>query len=352
MGRGIGCSWGILVMVLCVNFAEAAPLAPPMDFVVPTGKWAKLRVYEERLDEAVKRQVLVGRHLIPEGSVVELELSKPHLYRWLLNDSGKIVQSSMPYFSAKVKSLPEEAQFLPGEREEILAGAFLVHIRDLDTARIVAEIYKDSLPKGEVKLSHAFSWDSFNPQGTWAYSLQKALRRKENAFFLKNPPRDMGDFCPRFASLGGPEREIFWIALLNEIARHESAFVPLAASDEGVYDPSNKGVISSGLTQISLRSSKAACYQARGCGLVKSQADLFNPDKNLRCAVGIMSCLSEPVGCLSCKKSGKWKGIAAYWSTLRDPYEVTCSKCPTGKVTIGKKPEIRAALRASAAFCF
>jgi hypothetical protein len=321
-----------------------------MDLPVPAGKLAKLRVYEEMQDGGVKRQVLVGKHLIPEGSLVELQLDEPLLHRWLLDDRGKIVQSSMPYFSAKVKNLPDS--FLPGERDEILAGNFFVHIRDFDSALIVAAIYRDQLPDGVAKVSHALAWDAFNPQGTWGYAVQKALRKKENSFFVKNPPRDMEDFCPRFASLGEGEREVFWIALFNEIARHESAFIPLTASDEGAYDPANKGVISSGLTQVSLRSSKASCYQARGCNLVKKQNDLFDPDKNIRCAVGIMSCLSESAGCLSCKKSGKWKGIAAYWSTLRDPYEVTCTKCPSGKVTIGKKPEIKQALKTSAGFCF
>lgn len=343
---GIGCSW------IAAVFALWASTALAMEMPVPTGKLAKLRAYQEMEDGAVKRQVLVGKHLIPEGSVVELKIEEPLLYRWLLNDLGKIIQSSMPYFPARVKSLPEAYEFLPGEREEILAGSFFVHIRDFDAALIVATLYKDQLPKGVEKVGHPFAWDAFNPQGTWGYSLQRALRKKENSFFLKKPPRDMEDFCPRFASLNPLERETFWIALFNEIARHESAFIPLTASDEGAYDPANKGVISSGLTQVSLRSSKAACYQQRGCSLVRNQADLFSPDKNLRCAVGIMSCLSESAGCLSCKKGGKWKGIAAYWSTLRDPYEVTCTKCPSGKVTIGKKPEIREALKASAEFCF
>lgn len=343
---GIGCSWIVAIGMMWASAAAA------MELPVPAGKLAKLRSYQEMQDGALKRQVLVGKHLIPEGSLVELKIGEPLLYRWLLNDQGKIIQSSMPYFPAKVKSLPEAYEFPPGEREEILAGNFFVHIRDFDSARIVAAIYRDALPEGVEKIGHPFAWDAFNPQGSWGHSLQRALGKKENSFFLKKPPRDMEDFCPRFTALSLLEKETFWVALFNEIARHESAFIPLTASDEGAYDPANKGVISSGLSQISLRSSKAACYQARGCSLVKNQADLFNPDKNLRCAVGIMSCLSESAGCLSCKKNGKWKGIAAYWSTLREPYEVNCSKCPSGRVTIGKKPEIRAALKASAAFCF
>jgi hypothetical protein len=343
---GIGSSWFAAMGIFLASTAFA------MEMPVPIGKLAKLRAYEERQDGDLKRQVLVGKHLIPEGSLVELSLGEPLLYRWLLNDQGKIIQSSMPYFPAKVKSLPEAYVLPPEEREQILAGSFFVHIRDFDAALIVATLFNEALPEGIEKVNHSFAWDSFNPNGTWGHSLQRALRRQENNFFLTKPPTDMEDFCPRFAGLRIEEREVFWIALFNEIARHESAFIPLTASDEGAYDPANKGVISSGLSQISLRSSKAACYQERGCSLVKKQADLFQPDKNLRCAVGIMSCLSESAGCLSCKKGGKWKGIAAYWSTLRDPYEVTCTKCPSGKVTIGKKPQIKDALKASAAFCF
>src|SRR5690606_12093165 len=111
------------------------------------------------------------------------------------------------------------------------------------------------------------------------------------------------------------------------------------------YDDANKGIISSGLTQISIASTRAACYQSRGCTLVRNQEDLFNPDRGLRCSVGIMSCLVESGGCLSCKKNGSWYGIARYWSTLRDPYEIKCPSCPGGKITIGKKPQILSLLR-------
>jgi hypothetical protein len=233
-----------------------------------------------------------------------------------------------------------------------LGKDFYVHVMDLDAALLVSTLYRDSLPKGVERVSYPFAWNAFNPQGTWAYALQKGLGLKSNRFLLESPPRDMEDFCPRFASLGKSEREIFWIAFFNEVVRYESAFIPLTASDEGQYDSGNKGIISSGLTQVSLRSSRASCYQARGCGLVKNQNDLFDPAKNLQCAVGIMSCLSESAGCLSCKRGGKWKGIAAYWSTLRDPYQVNCPSCSTGKVTIGMKPQIREAMRAQAAFCY
>lgn len=335
-----------LLFAFLFSIPTFAAIPDQMVVTVPAGKVALLRTYRAMKDGPVKRQVLVGSQTLPEGSELRISPKKALLYRWILNDLGKIVQSSMPYFEVKVVSVPRGAEL------EDLAGPFYVHIRDMDSAKIVSTLYPERLPSGVMPISYPLLWDSFNPSGVWAHAVESSLRLAKNKYLVKKPPRDMRDFCPRFESLREPERELFWIALFNLIVRFESAYIPLTASDEGRYDEANKGVISSGLTQLSLASSRAACYQERGCSVIKNQNDLFQPAKGLKCSVGIMSCLVESGECLSCKKSGSWYGIARYWSTLRDPYVVNCSTCPGGKITIGKKPEIKELLKSTASFCF
>jgi len=340
----------MILLAFLLSMPVLASVPAEFDLSVPVGKVGKLRVYEQMQDEGVPRQVLVGAFSIPEGSGVRIRLNDPLLYRWILNDESKIIQSSMPYFQARVFSLPES--FDSESRDKILNGEFYIHIRDLDAAAIIAAIYRDTLPQGVERVSHPLLWDDFNPQGTWAHAIELGLRQAPNSFLVENSPRDMKDFCPRFDTLKKQERELFWIALMNLVARFESAYIPLTASDEGRYDESNKGIISSGLTQISIASTRASCYQARGCNFVRNQEDLFQPDRGLRCSIGIMSCLVESGGCLSCKKNKSWYGIARYWSTLRDPYEIKCPTCPGGKITIGKKPQILELLKSTASFCF
>lgn len=317
---------------------------------IPLGKKAKLRTPQSMMDEKVRRTVLVGVVEIPEGSRVSLVNSQPQLFQWILNDAGKILQSTMPYFVVRVLEIAEPNEIAPELKEKILSSQYWVHIRDMDAARIVSHLFPNPLPDGEEKLPGPFLWDDFNPSGTWAHAIQKSLTSKINSHLVERAPRDVADFCPRFFSLSETDKDRFWVALLNEVGKFESAFIPHTASDEGRYDPSSKGVISSGITQISIRSSKQDCYQARGCSVVKTQDDLYHPEKNLSCAIGIMSCLAERDSCISCRSNG-WKGIARYWSTLRDPYEVRCDVCPGGKITIGKKPAIKESLKATAPFC-
>jgi hypothetical protein len=339
-----------LFVFLFLFFLPLFAFSSELEFTVPSEKKARLRFVESRMDGNERKNVLVALGEIPGGSLVKMVDLEPILFQWVLNDLGKIIQSTMPYFRLRVLSISEPNEISDELKQKILSQEFHVHIRDLNAATIVARIFSDSLPDGTEKIVGPFLWDEFNPKGTWAYSISKGLNMNSNLHLLNRAPTDILDFCPRYFSLDKNLKEKFWIALLNQVVKFESAFIPHTASDEGRYDPKSKGVISSGLTQISIRSSKQECYQIRGCSSVRSQGDLYHPNKNLGCAVAIMSCLAERDSCVSCK-DGNWKGIARYWSTLRDPYEVKCDVCPGGKITVGKKPDILSALKVTANFC-
>lgn len=335
--------FAIIVAFFTFNARAEAPAF--LDLTITRTAGVNLRLPESRTVNGSVREVLILKASAPKGTVLRAELRGYRQYQWV--PSGQhFVQSSFPWFSVEVISLPE------GGDRELLGKKFFAPILELPTAKVVAALFDEPLPEGTEKLAHVLPWDAYNPQGTWGFYVHQALDRDVNAFLVQNPPRDVTDFCPRFDSLPMMERVHFWASLVAEIAARESAFVPLTATDEGRYDAGNKGIISTGLTQLSLLSTKASCYQKRGCAEVASQQDLFDPKKNLQCSVAVMSCLTESGDCLSCQRDGGWRGIARYWSTLREPYEVNCPTCPGGKITIGKKREIQAALRRSAAFCF
>lgn len=339
----------MIITLLKISLALAFTLP------IPESRVASLRQYESLKDGEVTRQVLVVKQSLSGGSVVQIEVNSPLQYQFVptvINGEQKIVQHSAPIFRTKVLSIPASAPIDGATRDKILNSDYYVSIRDLDGARIVRHLFNDSLPSGATKVPHSFAWDSHNPQGTWAHTLKLALRRDDNSHLRDDAPRDVGDFCPKFSNLNDNQKEIFWMALVNQVARFESSFVPLTASDEGRYNPGSKGVISSGLTQISIASTRNACYQARGCDAIRNQADLFNPRRELQCTIAVMSCLAERADCISCKNGEKWDGIAAYWSTLRTPYTLPCPTCNGGSVTVGKKLQIQEAMKTAASFCF
>lgn len=325
-----------------------------LDTATPSTRASAARAYREMPDDTgVQRETLVVDTKLPVSIPLRIDLDQPLLYQWYLNDQGKVVQSSNPYYAAKILSIPDSAGLKPDDKQRLLNGTFYFTISDLNPPRVVSQTFDGELPSGAHKPILPLPWDSYNPKGTWGYALEQALDQPYNSFLLDAPPSDMKDFCPKYSSLDKAHKVHFWQALVTQVSDLESSFLPYCASDEGKYNPNAKGVISSGLVQISILSIKAACYQSRGCTEIRSQDDLFDPAKNLHCGLGVMSCLVTRGSCLSCQDSaGAWTGIAAYWSTLRAPHDVPCSTCPSGHVRVGFKPEIQASLKTSASYCF
>jgi hypothetical protein len=338
----------------CLALAPAARASRLLETTTPTTRTSAARVYREMPDETgTQRETLVVDTRLPGPTHVRIDLDQPLLFQWVLNDQGKVVQTSNPYYAAHILSIPDSAGLKPEDKKRLLEGTFYFTISDLSPSRVVSSTFTADLPPGGHKPILPLAWDSYNPKGTWGYSIEEALGQPYNTFLLDSPPADMKDFCPKYSSLNRAHKVHFWQALVTKVSELESSYVPYCASDEGKYNPGAKGVISSGLVQISLLSIKASCYQSRGCSEIRSREDLYDPAKNLHCGLAVMSCLVTRGSCLSCKTAeGAWTGIAAYWSTLRDPYEVPCSTCPSGHARVGFKPEIQASLKSSAAYCF
>lgn len=222
-------------------------------------------------------------------------------------------------------------------------------IRDLNRQRIFIyewDINKDNYlrsvfdlaPTNKSTFNESFDWDRISTQGLWTSEAARILQTQGREL-IANPPSDIDEFCPNYQNLGTQGRTAFWIHLLNSIARRESAFDPMVGNDESHFGSNNNGVVSRGLLQISSQSIGAP-YRNAGCS-IRSAQDLHDPVKNLECGVAIFSHWNRTDDCISCRTaSGQWRGIARYWSTLRERYEVSCSICSSGTATIGYKEQI------------
>lgn len=128
-----------------------------------------------------------------------------------------------------------------------------------------------------------------------------------NSKLVETTMKDGREFCPNGMSANN------WVHLIAAMAKRESNFKPELEYKESFKNSKGEWVISTGLLQISLESSKG--YD---CGM-NSQSDLKDPFKNLACGVKILERWAVRDQVLSKKVSGKWTGaIARYFSVGRD----------------------------------
>jgi hypothetical protein len=183
-----------------------------------------------------------------------------------------------------------------------------------------------------------FEWDRISTKGLWTSEAARILQGSGRDL-LENPPADVEEFCPNYQRLDFNGRTAFWIHLLNSIARRESAFDPMVGNDESHFGDNNHGVVSRGLLQISSQSIGRP-YRDAGCNISRP-SDLHDVTKNLECGVAIFKHWADRDECISCRtEDGAWRGIARYWSTLRERYQVSCRICSSGFTNVGYKDQI------------
>lgn len=128
---------------------------------------------------------------------------------------------------------------------------------------------------------------------------------------LKINPLDAKIFCPNYANLAEAERKQFWAFFISSMAKFESNFDPKEAYTEGFTDHSGRYVVSRGLLQISLESSKGY-----SCGFA-SEKELHHPTKNLSCGIKILNHWMKKDARIASRLGLGWRGGARYWSVLR-----------------------------------
>lgn len=169
----------------------------------------------------------------------------------------------------------------------------------------------------------------------WKPALAQGIKQLGGGI-LAITPKDVAEYCPKWPKLSQDERSEVLAVIMGGMIGAESGgntateFRECSKSKnvygrEGQYkagfgwcmmggDKAENGyVISRGLFQISLGSAKG--YKCEG---IEKPSDLHDPQKNINCAVKIMSKLVVENKRLSGKQNGSWQGGARYWSTLRD----------------------------------
>ncbi|MES2962675.1 MAG: transglycosylase SLT domain-containing protein [Bdellovibrionota bacterium] len=155
----------------------------------------------------------------------------------------------------------------------------------------------------------------------WTEHLYNVIA-KDGEHLVNTVPRNIQHFCPNFKTLDREKRIAFWARLISVMSSYESSYNP----NTSYVEPTTK-VLSSGLMQISHKSSQEPLY---GCKMIsedkeQGQKDLFDPKKNLACAVNIINHWIGRDGTIveyanndnGVADDEYWKGLARYWGVFR-----------------------------------
>lgn len=254
----------------------------------------------------------------------------------------KVKKSGARYLGPiQIKSAPGVSQTIINQLNQQDLYIYEWH---LDKTELIKALYNEEIPRGQAWIQSDFAWDSVNTKKGWSHHTANFIL-SNGTDLLKNPPIDVEDFCPAYNDIDNREKAIFWVHLLNAIAKKESLFDPGVKNDESGFGKNSNDVISRGLLQISYESSQNRNYQRQGCPIDKV-SDLHEPIKNLQCGVAIFNHLTEDMNCISCRypendsRAGKFAGISRYWSTLRTPYTVYCKTCKDKEAKLGFRDQI------------
>lgn len=124
-------------------------------------------------------------------------------------------------------------------------------------------------------------------------------------------PADAKIFCPNYKNLTPSERKQFWAFFISSMAKFESNFNTQSAYTESFRDNSGRYVVSRGLLQISMESSKG--YK---CGF-NSSTEIYSATKNLSCGIKILNHWMKRDNRIASQTIQGWRGGARYWAVLR-----------------------------------
>lgn len=140
----------------------------------------------------------------------------------------------------------------------------------------------------------------FYPNNSYSNNIKDAIRKLgPNSAMLKNPPKDLSNVCPNFASLSDDEKSNVWVAIFDSMSMAESGH------DPNVHYAESFGVVSRGLLQISWASARGHGGHCSGA----NSTNLHDPSFNLKCGVKIMEDQIQKRGAL-------FPTPSYYWSVL------------------------------------
>jgi hypothetical protein len=172
---------------------------------------------------------------------------------------------------------------------------------------------------GEAAESFAIgSWNTRGPNSA-AYERWRQIILSEipqTSPLIATVPGGIETFCPSFQKANVEQRRAIWFGLLSALIYEESSYRPSLVNKEVVSGGDE--VLSSGLLQLSIRSAQQSQYRCE----IRDQADLLDPERNLRCGVRIATYHVGQAGrvdgrAVSANGRTTWLGLASYWGPLR-----------------------------------
>lgn len=145
-------------------------------------------------------------------------------------------------------------------------------------------------------------WQHHHKGETWTkYTLETI---DEEGLASLNP-KDATVYCPNWKKTTLEQRRSFWLNFASKLAEQESGF----RSTQSFYESrgASFGQSSNGLFSMS---------KGDACGILKTNQDTFNDQKNISCAIKTMKIyLNKHGGYIG---TGENKGLGYYWQPLND----------------------------------
>lgn len=145
-------------------------------------------------------------------------------------------------------------------------------------------------------------WQHHHKGEAWTKYTLEAIDKEGLA--LMNP-KDATVYCPNWNKTTLEQRRSFWLNFASKLAEQESGF----RSTQSFYESRGAalGKSSNGLFSMS---------KGDACGILKTNEDTFNDEKNISCAIKTMKIyLNNRGGYIG---TGENKGLGYYWQPLND----------------------------------
>ena len=194
------------------------------------------------------------------------------------------------------------------------------------TSPLLNKIMHGQGPASDLPFWYGYRWNRkiHSVMDEWTEFLYKEIEANAPAL-VESTPEDASKFCPNYEKLNKDERILFWMKMMTVLMSFESGFSPQKSYDDTKNISGAKiKVVSSGLLMMSHESVMPAPYQ---CDMIdpdkdKGSLDLFDPKKNMACAVRMMNrwiAHDKVIADRSENPEGEvvWKGLPRYWGPFR-----------------------------------
>ncbi len=198
----------------------------------------------------------------------------------------------------------------------------------------MAALEEEIAPRSSLKVK--LFWETQNPPSAsvgrrWTQQLLEAIDTHGKGLVEQRSLGDKRNWCPNYSRLSKSDRREFWAHLMVAVAERESGFKPTVNFNESTKRNDYRGRIkpndhSQGLFQLSYGSAGQRTYRKfckfdwgrdKRKDLSDRSLTIYDVEKQMDCAVGILSHWVQKDDGVGFKNGSKWRGGARFWSTLR-----------------------------------